>query len=127
MVFRAVGRAFQPPPNLPVEPVNIGELAAAKKVVLHIFDHVLYLAFTLRIGLTTEYRFKAMFTNQDAETRGKHRVAKVLMEKKHLVLIIYYFTGHSSKELKRQFMGINGKGSGKWGTTQIDELVPAAA
>ena len=41
-----------------------------------------------------------MFTDQGAEAAGKNQVAKVLIDRKHLVLVIDHFTGHSSKEPK---------------------------
>ena len=50
-----------------------------------------------------------MFTDQGSEAAGKNQVAKVLIDRKHLVLVIDYFTGHSSKELKSQLIGINRK------------------
>ena len=49
-----------------------------------------------------------MFTDQGAEAAGKNQVAKVLIDRKHLVLVIDHFTGHSSKEPKSR-LDINRK------------------
>ena len=99
-------RSNQPRTYL-VEQVHVNQLAAAKEVVLHIFDDILYLTFALGIGFATEHGFKAMFTDKGAENAGKHQVTKVFIDKKHLVLVINYFSGYSPEELESQFMGIN--------------------
>ena len=49
-----------------------------------------------------------MFTDQGSEAAGKNQVAKVLIDRKHLVLVIDHFTGHSSKEPKSR-LDINRK------------------
>lgn len=119
-------RSNQPRTYL-IEQVHVNQLAAAKEVVLHIFDDILYLTFALGIGFATEHGFKAMFTDKGAENAGKHQVTKVFIDKKHLVLVINYFSGYSPEELESQFMGINRKSGGKRCTAKVDELIPAAA
>ena len=127
VVFRAVGRAFQPAKDLFVEQICVNQLTAAKEVVLHIFDDILYLTFALGVGFATEHGLKSMFTDKGAETSGKHQVTKVLVDKKHLVLIINYFSGYSPEKLEGQLMGINRKSGRKRCTAKVDKLIPAAA
>ena len=108
MMFRSVARASQPSDCLLVEQVDVNKLTPANDVVLYIFDHVLYLALALGVGLVAEHRIEPMFTDQGSEAVGKNQVAKVLIDRKHLVLVIDHFTGHSSKEPKSR-LDINRK------------------
>ena len=79
VVFRTVGCTFQPAQDILVQQVDVDKLTTAKEVVLHIFDHVLYLTLTLGIGLMAEYGLEAMFPNQGTEAAGKHQIAKVFL------------------------------------------------
>ena len=71
-------RSNQPRTYL-VEQVHVNQLAAAKEVVLHIFDHIPYLTLTLGIGLMAEYGLEPTFPNQGTEAAGKHQIAKVFL------------------------------------------------
>ena len=71
--------SLQPAAKLRLQCLQVEVGSAVQEVVLHIFDHVFYLAFTLGIGFAAKVKAEPLLGNILLEALGKQQTVRRLM------------------------------------------------
>src|SRR5690606_19232812 len=120
---QVVCRTEKTGPAFIIERIQVTVRPIVEKVLLYVFDYVLYFPFALGIGSAAEMQLDATIAYIAGKLGGQDDVTEVFRYHKYPVLIIDDLPGQPADKPKGLFMGIDHHSGGKGHIAENNKLI----